>query len=345
MISLLALALMQNTEPQEHVIAASIFKNNYALLVREVPVKGSGEITLTDLPHPAMGTFWISASPGIEIEDIVHGSRSKTMTRTVDSFSEILADNVGKTLRLSVNDPTKQYTVEGKLLSSGEAVILDTAQGTVAVPRIEITNITAPNSKMNYTDTYGISADVVTFHVKAAKPGSIYLTGLESGLNWTPAFGIDISDGKTAKLVAKATVSDDLAELNDIDTQFVAGVPNVPWINMEDPFFASNPTTSSTLSNYGNTGTQNINRFQNTGSTAGKVEDFGQNLKLAQGLTFTGEGKEGEDLFFYEHPHVSLTKGDKGYLHSLQDGCAVYGCLHALFGRLWQQRCVALYPV
>ncbi|HEY3783596.1 MAG TPA: hypothetical protein VGL56_21135 [Fimbriimonadaceae bacterium] len=326
MIGIIAFACMQASTPKPQVIAASIFKNGYTLLVREVPVQGSGEITLTDLPHPSLGTFWISASDGIQIEDVIRRqdiSKEKRM-RNAGVFTDILDANLGKVVRLTIIENGSNKTVEGKLLTNqGDIVLVRTTDETLALLKSKITDISAPGGNLAYqVPDPPPFTDVVDIKFNSKGSGKIYLVGIESGMIWTPGYSLDISDKKNVHLTAKATVVNDLAELKDIDAQFVSGFPNVPFLGQIEPFLSSQVYAQENFGGGGRAGFA----LQNAPAAAPTARD---ESNTASSFATGEEGTQNEDLYFYKHPHMTLKSGERGY-YILFDFTAPYNDLYTV---------------
>src|SRR2546421_5782583 len=295
------------------VASASLFKNGYAVVVREYPITGN-EVEIEDLPQPSLGTLWITGSDGVQIAQVVKTTREITAEHEAQTLQEIMQDNVGKNLifGLSYDDQVVGKKVSGKLLSVGaEALIIQTDQGPVALHPNRIASVLSPSGQLIYKSAVKGTKNVLDIKLKGGR-GSIYLVGLEKGLTWAPSYAIDISDTKQLSLVAKSTVLDDLADLKDVELKFVTGFPNVPWLGFLDPFLsgASVDQFAGMLSSVGQGG---------FGGAAGQMAFQNAAPREAardMASAFTPSpvpGVQAEDLFFYRQPHVSLKQGDRGY--------------------------------
>ena len=78
------------------VTEASLFKNGYAVVVREAPLTGDREYIIEDMPRAVLGTMWISATAGTKIESVIVTNQETSSERNVTSLEEMLSANVGK---------------------------------------------------------------------------------------------------------------------------------------------------------------------------------------------------------------------------------------------------------
>lgn len=296
------------------VASASLFKNGYAVVVREYPASGS-EVVIDELPQPSLGTLWITASDGVQIAQVVKTTREVSSEHEAQNLQEILKANLGSTvtLGLSYEEEVVGKRITGKLLSLGsEALIVKTDQGLVAIEPRNVHSIVSYTGELIYKTTVKSTKNVLDVKLKSGR-GSIYLVGLERGMTWAPSYAIDISDPKQLSIVAKATVLDDLADLNDVELKFVTGFPNVPWLSYLDPFLSGNSVDQFTamLSSVGQNGFGGLGgqmALQNAAAPREAMRDMDRAF-----TPNTVPGVQAEDLFFYREPHVSLKNGDRAY--------------------------------
>jgi hypothetical protein len=314
--TVLAASLMLGPHSTSRVTAASLFKNGYAVVMREIDVPAAGDVVLAELPQSALGTLWISATPGVQLTEVVKTSEPTTDQRDAANLDEVLTANVGKAVRIGIsidNVVTTQLpsrVVIGKLLSAtGQVVLVQTEKETLAFNKGVINSVSNAQGDLAYKITTKGSMDVLRIKLGSNTPGKIFLIGLERGITWAPAYLVDISDANNLTLLAKATVLDDLTKLNDADLKFVTGFPNIPWLGFLDPLLSGHSVDQfdSMLSSVG---LQPQNMMRNSQAT-------GLNLKadeVAAAFNPTGAGGiQAEDLFFYMQPHVTLKKGDRAY--------------------------------
>jgi len=290
------------------VSSASLFKNGYAVVVREAPLKGDGEYVIEDMPLAVLGTMWISATPGTKISSLVVTTQESTSENPAQSLDEILRSNVGRALRLVVGD----RFVVGKLLSaSGQVLVIQETTGTRVINKNSVSEIIAEGDlvwKVSATD----SKPVMKLKLTAPSGAKLSVVSLERGLTWFPGYSLDISGGKKLRLVSKATILNDLAHLPNIEVRLITGFPNVPFVGYWDPL----------------TSQQSVEQFTNQLMQIGTPEQLrarrdgfaNQMAAPAAKAAFDDAfdvsplpGLSAEDLFFYRLPNIEMKKGDRGY--------------------------------
>ena len=76
---------------------------------------------------------------------------------------------------------------------------------------------------------------VMKMRITAGRGAKLSIVSLERGLTWFPGYSLDISDSKKLRLVSKATILNDLADLPNIQVRLITGFPNVPFVGWWDP--------------------------------------------------------------------------------------------------------------
>ena len=316
---------------KEHVVAASIFKNGYALVVREIPVKDSGELVIPELPASTLGSFWITASKGIKIESAVKRIRMEAHDAPVLNLDDLLNAATGTNVKLSINqeDQLTGKTVSGKLLSANDQmVVVQTGEGVLALPRHEVESVETlqPLLKGKYPVQTQVTEAVLKIDTKVS--GDVFLYSLEQGLDWTPSYSLDITDPDKISLVAKATVVDENANLDQADVKFVTGFPNVPFLDQQDPF--TSDANIQALMTVGFLG-RPYSPLANQAPIALKdsITPTGEDMNFSQSFNASAPGMQGEDLFFYSEPACTLHKGERAY-YVLFDTTVPYKNLYTL---------------
>lgn len=303
------LPTLLQTVPSEPVVAASLFKNGYAMVTRAIQVKDGSTVTIT--PHEAtLGTLWIGASQGVKVEEAVLTYVETEQKQSLGSLEAILANNVGKTLTLETRPQHngQEAVLSGKLVdASGSVLVVETENGkTVALERGTVTRVVAGRDLVWSATT---KARRPALRVKAQGSGTIYATGLQRGLTWVPAYRVELLDDERARLLAKATVMNDLVDFESVGLRLVTGFPNVKWLGVPDPL------TSGAVGAY----LDSLGRAQGAFGGGGvATQNVGRLRERADEMVFEPGGPEGsgqqlEDLFFYTMPKVSLRNGERLY--------------------------------
>jgi hypothetical protein len=241
---------------------------------------------------------------------------------TIDA---ILTANIGKVMKLGIKDGdavvAKQVT--GKLVSAlGQVVVVETSTGTLVFSKAQITSVllTPGQGKLITSVTNKFARNALKFRVTGA-PGKIVMISLERGLTWAPGYAVDITDKQKLSITAKATVINDLGDLNNIEARFITGFPHVPYATFLDPLVSGQDVNAfvnmvGAIGGAGGAmgpGGMASNRAgdmlrQSAGAPA---PDLNQFVNAMPGNPLFGEQRQ--DLFFYRQPGVSLKTGERAY--------------------------------
>lgn len=324
--ALLMASLDEVAKPK--VVAASLFKNGYAVIVREVPLSGS-ETFVDAIPQGSLGTLWITGSKGVKFEEIVNTNIEVVVENQASTLDQMLSFNIGRTMTLGINadDQVVGRKVTGKLVSAtGQIVIIETEGKTQAFQKASVTSVTSKEGDLKWV--VKTTAQKRGLRIKAQTPsdGKAYIVALERGATWAPAYSLDISDSKKLKIVAKATILNDLSDFDNIEVKLVTGFPNLPFAETMDPMSASG-RTEDFVNALMRAGTPTGYRNGPMGGMGGAL--MTQNAMRAD---FRGgfdqafaanpvPGDQLEDLFFYRQPGVKMKTGDRGYYVLFSNEC------------------------
>ncbi|MBS1713209.1 MAG: hypothetical protein JST30_02605 [Armatimonadetes bacterium] len=310
-LSLLAVTQAQEVD-EGKIVAASLFKNGYAVVVREAPFN-SGKAVVTPPVSTSLGTLWISASESVKLERAWTGSIETKSERNAVTWDELLSANVGKRLTLETSPayPGQNPLVTGTVLSADGPMVVLASEGEkrVALMKSSIVRIVAGGETLAYKVPASSTRTVI--EIRGQGDGKVYVASLQRGMTWVPAYRIDISDDKRLDLTAKATVMNDLNDLEGVAVNLVTGFPNVRFIAVPDPFgsgasvdqFVNSLMYGATDRNFRRDAmTQNAARMGETGSAGGEFLPDP-----------SATGTQLEDLFFYKQPGVTLKRGERGY--------------------------------
>lgn len=335
MLHVLAFAASAAAAPshQFRIVAASLFKNGYAVVTRALDVR-NGTTIVSDIPNGALGTVWFQVTDGFKIKSIrnTFAPVSSYNKRSPMSISELLQLNIGKTVRLSlIND---KAGVTGKLVSiSGDLALVQTESGLRGFSPTVIASVTGSGLKKTTTDVDKTKKRVLKIDVAGKGAGRVYMMALEQGLSWSPAYSLDITNPESMKFAMKATLIDDLGDIKGIETRLVTGFPNLLYAGVQDPIFAQ-ATLEQYLQSIGASDAQrNALRggFANSAMTSqvlafrsGRAPSgggfggggMGGNADMAPVPMEPGDnlpGVQAEDLYFYRLTDVHMDLGDRSY--------------------------------
>ena len=308
---------MSQTKPKQKIVSlakvvgVSMFKNGYAVVTRQFDVDASGTTNLGFIPASSIGTLWFSTTGGAQLRTVTATTMQSNATTILGNLDQILAANVGKVLRLTYRQGEAGYpSVKGKLLAiSGELIVLETPAGQQVLSKVGIQKITPEGGKLVFSSNYSAATRVVQF--KTTGKGKIQMLSLERGISWTPGYAIELIDDKELKVVSKATITNDLSDLVNLDVRLITGFPNLPWAGVLEPFLSGSPTNSAFLgAGFGGGGQAPAAMMtQNRMAKEAVMADFSAGMAAPSDAS----GEQKEDLFFYKYPKVSLKAGDRGY--------------------------------
>jgi len=300
------------------VVAASLFKNGYAVVVREIPVT-DGKATVGEVPRAALGTLWFVPAEGAQLRSVVSSVVKTKTPAPLSSLEEVLAANVGQSVQVAFasEDPALGKSQTGRIVSAeGQLLVLRTAAGTVALPKAAIRSVLSASGTLKWQKEVETTKRVVRIETQGAPSGKVLMVSLERGLLWSPSYAIDVSDPKRLKVLCKATLVNDLADLRQADLRLITGFPNVPFAAIDEPLTAGT-TADQVVASLLRAGTPEVARREGMmltqNAAAADRVDFG----AAFDVPSAPPGEQLEDLFFYRLPGVELAKGDRGLYYLL----------------------------
>ncbi len=324
--AMLMASLEADAKPK--VVAASLFKNGYAVIVREVPLTGADTFVQL-IPQGSLGTLWITGSKGVKFDEIVNTTVEQVIENEASTLDQILTFNVGKTMTLGISsdDQVVGRKVTGKLVSAtGQIVIIETEGKVQAFQKSWVTSVTSKEGDLKWGFKNTVTKRGLRIKAQTPSDGKAYIVALEKGATWAPAYALDITDDRKLKITAKATILNDISDFDDIEVKLVTGFPNIPFAGTIDPMsyqgqvdqFVGMLMQAGTPANYrggpmGGMGgamlTQNAVRADFRGSFD---EAFAANPV---------PGDQLGDLFFYRQPGVKMKTGDRGYYVLFTNEC------------------------
>ncbi|MBV6502465.1 MAG: hypothetical protein AKCLJLPJ_00511 [Fimbriimonadales bacterium] len=304
------------------VASAALFKNGYAVVVREAPLSG-GETLVRGVPVGALGTLWLTASEGITLTSATNLEVETESERPIQSLDEALAANVGRTLVISVARGSETKQIAGKLLSAdGSVVVVEripseaTGRGVEVLQKSAVTGISAhEGGEVIWKRKQTSRERLVRVRYQGAASGKLYVLSLESGMTWAPAYAVDISDEKTLTVTGKATVLNDLADIEGVEVRLITGFPNIPYLSWVDPFTSGQPVQQFAAAMIG-AGSPEALRDRNQGFLANQSMGRAGGGAFDAGAGWTPAqlpGIQMEDLFFYRLPALTLKRGERSY--------------------------------
>ena len=302
----------------------AVFKNGLGFMIRTADLvlkDGWGEIAF--VPKATLGSFWLfSSSPKSYVEIGRAGVRKAQTERECQGLAELLQINAGAKVRLLLSGLTA--AIEGELLSMSEKP--EGAERTLPLIHVRTRGdsvMTLPLEQVRAIEWLGsykrrISEErsdkilevKVTGGAASESVGMAYLT---RSVSWLPGYWLDIRDSDQARLILKATLLNDLEDIQDLDVDFVVGYPNFVFSRVLSPMSLEEDVDSfiSTITRH----TADAGAFANVTTQAlrvtGNPADFIAESVLEIGGDVGSPGQATEDLFFFSQKHVTLRQGER----------------------------------
>lgn len=241
---------------------ATVFKDGHALLLHRgaARVDAAGNVVLTELPAPVLGTFFaVSATPAAKLTGTAARHAIVQVPRTALTHAELLRANLGaRVLIQDTNGPSFDATILGfptrsaaeeaatnpprsepYLPTVGNLVLLQTDDGVVALPLDRIRLLTfrqAPQMQVTGEEL----RQLLTLQLDwgAAKPATtaeVALAYVQRGLRWIPNYRITLDGKGQAVVELQATLVNELADLHDVTLNLVVGAPQIAFADLPDP--------------------------------------------------------------------------------------------------------------
>ena len=333
------------------VTEVAVFKDGHAFVMHDgrLPTDAQGNVCVDRIPRAILGTFWaVSLDEGVRAAGASAAMHRVTVPRTALDVRQILQANVGARVRVTesggpdgsmmppydarVLDLPKRTSAElaasalpgtpETVAQRGEIVLLETDQGTRAVPVAAIQRVTFADGKpaAAWNDEEMRPSLTLRLDWGKEKPRAEAHVGfayVQRGLRWIPSYRV-VLDGKgQARLRLQATLVNELADLRDTRVHLVVGVPSFRFSSEADPLALSQTvaTLAADASRGGLRG-QSLNNFSNAIATQAGFAVAPGAAAAANGAPAdlgpdVGALKREEDLFVYTMEHVTLRQGER----------------------------------
>ena len=338
-IGLAPKAAASQVEPRlKHV---ALFKNGLGFFISEITVPDEARsFDVKPTGAPCHGTCWLVNPPNVKIDSLIAKEIKTAESGDALSLSDLLRANLGRKVTVYVSDialtgvlsflpdPPKQpvprpyapgmwMEVDSRNRSNNRQrrlLILDTADGDVAIDPQSVNRIECPGEQLERT--VALETQAVRFSIDLAAPAmgqSLTLGYLSKGVTWAPSYMVDVSETANAHVSAKAVVMNEVCDWDGVSVGLVTGFPNLQFCDVVSPlalkedlaeFLRSltEPRSESRRSRRAVVMQQRVGWSDL--DMSGMMPEYGS----------AGVGMVAEDLFIYPVGHISLAKGDVAYL-------------------------------
>lgn len=236
-------------------VRVSLFKNGYGFITMRGKTGEGAAMELKNLPVPAFGTFWISASHPAKITCLVSSQKTEKRLVRGASMVDVANANPGKQIRIV----TESGVVEGMVVGlkkdeetapnpnliggrdedhdQGESyLVVKTTAGTLVVlsqDRIKQIEFSSLNALLPMRD---VKTPCVELALEKPVPGAILTaTSISSGISWIPSYHLDMTNPGKAIMSVKASVMNELVDLDGVKLDLITGVPTLKYPSLPSP--------------------------------------------------------------------------------------------------------------
>jgi transcriptional/translational regulatory protein YebC/TACO1 len=320
----------------------AVFKNGLGFFMREGTVRLNDGWAVTEyVPNASLGSLWIGSLDRDSILEEVIGFK-EDVQRSFEAISieELLASNIGKKVKITYSDKIIEGTIksvpEAREPEKGEGsridytrnvydprlqpklaaiVIIDTGDGEVVLNKSNISKVEFPK---DFYASYLSKEKAKRIKFKLAtskKEAKLALSYLQKGISWVPSYLINLEDSKKARITMKATLINDVEDLDNVDFFFVVGYPNFLYADVLSPMALEESITQfiQSLRREGRQedagGMMAITRQRADFRESGTLSNLDYGYETIKGLPGAAE----EDLFLYHKEKIGIKKGERAY--------------------------------
>jgi len=290
-----------------------VFKNGLGFFMREGTTSLRDGWAVTEgVPSAALGSFWVTAlDAGSVVEESVSFLEETEKETPAQTLEALLGANVGKKVVLTANNERFEGVIKA---APGQIVLLAVGDGEeialnkAAVVKVEFLGPHAANTSGK------VQVKRMKFKIAdGSKQARLMLSYLQKGVTWLPSYLVNIEDPKRARLSMKATLVNDVEDLEGVDAYFVVGYPNFRFANVLSPMALDRAMADflAALEQEESKGEAEFGRLANVMSQ--RVAPLEETVSLDAGLAGPPGvlGAPEEDLFLYAKKGLSLKKGER----------------------------------
>lgn len=310
-------------------VNVALFKNGYGFVTLEGTLPDGCKAEMKPLPVPALGTFWLEAGKGVRVERLVSGMKRLEEPSGQISPALLASANPGADVRVALKDGR---TVEGKVVSpprpdrpgtngnmigggkrepgepaqyDGVLVKAAVSGYLVYVNRQDILQFELLTDKPQLPTTRR-EEPVVTLELKAPAPGApVRATCLATGVTWHPSYKIALGEGGKALFEAKATVVNDLMDMDGVSLELITGFPSLKYAGEKDPMALAMQKIQPRPVMYKTFAASNA-----APEDLGTGAEIALDDAMAPTMQQPREGVQSQDLFFYPVEQFSARAGE-----------------------------------
>ncbi len=310
----------------------ALFKNGYGFVTLSGTLDDAARTRLGPLPMPSVGTFWVGVGGKAELRSLVAGMREfKVPNAGSIDMGSLIAANPGRKVTLSYamggNDATvatgtimpmpgmmertpanviggEWRPVPGPV-QSPVAMLRTDAGGTVIIPTHALRSLSF-EGECSLPENIERRPAVELELAAPAAGAPVEVTCLASGISWQPSYRFDLGKEGKGTLTAKATISNNLMDIEGAALELITGYPSLEHAGELDPIALQNGTAPMPrpMAARGRVSKQAV--AMNYAAADGMVEM----ASSAPMPMAPAEGVQNSDLFFYPLDSFSAKAGE-----------------------------------
>jgi hypothetical protein len=315
----------------------AVFKNGLGFFIREGEVELKNRWAVTEyVPQATLGSLWIgSLDKDAQLDEVIGFLEDVESKTEAITFQEMLKLNIGKKAKITANNKIIEGTIksvpEKKLpfqegpqqriqSQPGAIAIISTKDGDIVINKNAVSRIEFASGYSTQTLSKG-RAKRIKFKLDTNRNNAkLSLSYLQKGISWIPSYLVNIEDSKKARITMKATLINDIENLEDVDAFFVVGYPNFMYADVLSPlaldqvlsqFIAGLEAGGRRRAEY----SQLSNIMRQSAPAAFREESRDLPLDYGYAAIKGVPGASEEDLFLYHKKGIRLNKGERAYYH------------------------------
>ena len=315
----------------------AVFKNGLGFFIREGEVELKNRWAVTEyVPQATLGSLWIgSLDKDAQLNEVIGFFEDVESNTEAITLQELLKLNIGKKAKITANNKIIEGTIksvpekrmpyqEGPQQrvqpQPGAIAIISTKDGDIVINKNAVSRIQFASSYSTQTLSKG-KAKRIKFKLDTNRnKAKLSLSYLQKGISWIPSYLVNIEDSKKARITMKATLINDIENLENVDVFFVVGYPNFMYADILSPL-ALDQVLSQFIAGLEAGGRRRAEYSQMSNimrqSAPASFREESRDLPLDYGYAAIKgvPGASEEDLFLYHKKGINLNKGERAYYH------------------------------
>lgn len=322
-----------------------LFKNGLGFIVSSATLPENAQLVrMGQFPVPSFGTFWVGYPKEVKVQSLVTSLEEVEQSVSVQSITQLLQLNAGRKVKVRAVDKDIEGTVlpasapDQPLGSSPyymnphrmrdpvgqlpvyprELLMIRTEKGVIALNPGSVLSAEFSDHDPAITMRSTQKIPIIRMKLdKAAGGEKVTVSYLAHGVTWAPAYLVDLSDPKTARVSAHAVIINEMTDFEHVKLQLATGYPNMRFSEIESPVAKSQSLASFLSALSGGPGRQGGNASMLMNQAALTIPS-GRNDEgistLVPGYSTATEGLVAEDLFFYPVKDFTLKKDETAWV-------------------------------